>query len=292
MRAPTAAWPRRSLWSTAGSTVFPALAGLVVVCGAAAPAAACRDDPFVHELRDDGDDFRAVSVLRQHELEARGTPRGLDCARLILGAYLRHGELDLVDDWVTRMSRSYASLLAPGLAPRLRVEVAYLIGGSPEVERRAGESGLRGLEPLILLARAADLPLSFDARETADCAAAACVELRRILDDRPRLPHRSPGLALALGVVPGLGQVYAGRVLAGLGSFLLNGFLIGTTAFALYRHEYALSVFSGGIGLAFYGGGVYAGYEAAARVNEHEAEQLRARIRAIPVDLELTRLAL
>ena len=92
-------------------------------------------------------------------------------------------------------------------------------------------------------------------------------------------------------MVPGLGQVYAGRPLAGLGSFLLNGFLIGTTAYAIHRHEYALAVLSGGVGLAFYTGGIYAGFEAATRVNEHSAEELRARIRAVPADLAITTLA-
>jgi hypothetical protein len=264
---------------------------VVLAAGIARPAAACHDDAFVRELRDSGDDFRALTVLRQHELERRGTPEGLECARMILGAYLRHDELDLVDDWVARLGRHYGPLLTPGLAPRLRVEVAYLLGNSAEVARRADESGLPGLEPLTILAKAADLPLSFDARD-ASCAAPACAELRRILGDRARLPHKRPGLALALGVIPGLGQVYAGRVLAGVGSFLLNGFLLGTTAYALHRHEYALSIFSGGIGLAFYVGGIYGGYEAAARVNEHEADQLRARIRAVPADLELNKLAM
>ena len=162
------------------------------------------------------------------------------------------------------------------------------------IRRRAVESGLPGLDHLDLLARAAEGPLAFDAREAAACAARqpACAELGHLLNQRPRLPHKSPALALALGLVPGLGQVYAGRALAGLGSFLLNGFLIGTTAFAVHRHEYALSVFAGGISVAFYAGGLYAGYEAARRVNEREEESLRARIRALPLDLQLNRLAL
>jgi TM2 domain-containing membrane protein YozV len=253
---------------------------VLLTLGAPRMAAACRDDALVREFQDSGDAFRAVTVLRQHELERRGTPEGFECARMILGAYLRHGELDLADDWIARMGRHYAPLLAPGAPLRLRVELAYLVGNSAEVKRRADESGRPGLEGLALLSRAADLPLSIDAREAAACAAPACAELRSILDQRADIPHKSPGLALALGVVPGLGQVYAGRALAGLGSFLLNGFLIGT------------SVLSGGIGLAFYTGGVYAGYEAATRFNEREAERLRARIRAVPVELELTRLAL
>jgi hypothetical protein len=259
--------------------------------GSLRSARACADDPLVREFLDSGDDFRAVTVLRQRELPLRGTPAGFECARLILGAYLRHGEFDLVDDWVARMGQFYGPpLLAPGLVPRLRVEVAYLFGNSAEVERRAAEGGVAGLERLTILSRAADRPLSFDPRDVT-CASSACAQLRRILDDRSSLPHKSPGLALALGVIPGMGQVYAGRPLAGLGSFLLNAFLMGTTAFAIHRHEYALTVLSGGLGLAFYTGSIYAGFEAATRVNEHSADELRARIRAVPADLAISALA-
>jgi len=49
---------------------------------------------------------------------------------------------------------------------------------------------------------------------------------------------------------------------------------------------------TGVAGLAVYAGGIYAGYEAALRRNERESELLRARIRAIPVDLALARLAM
>jgi TM2 domain-containing membrane protein YozV len=275
----------------AGNVRLALAAALLASLGSLRGARACADDPLVREFLASGDDFRAVTVLRQRELERRGTPAGFECARLILGAYLRHGEFDLVDDWVARMGQLYGPpLLAQGMVPRLRVEVAYLFGNSAEVQRRAAEGGVAGLERLTTLSRAADRPLSFDPRDVT-CDSPACAQLRRILDERSSLPHKSPGLALALGVIPGLGQVYAGRPLAGLGSFLLNGFLIGTTAFAIHRHEYALMVLSGGVGLAFYTGSIYAGFEAAMRVNEHSADELRARIHAVPADLAISALA-
>ena len=289
---------RRRIGRLASAIAAAALAGVAlwlmtsVVLASPAAAATCADDALLREFQDSGDAFRAVTVLRQHELERRGTPEGFECARLILGAYLHHGELELVDDWVARLGQHYASLMPPGQPLRLRVEVAYLIGNSAEVKRRADESALPGLEPLTVLAQAADGPFAFDARTAVGCADAACVGLRRILETRERVPHKSAGLALVLGLVPGLGQVYAGRPLAGLGSFLLNGFLIGTTAYALHRHEYALSILSGGIGAAFYAGGIYAGYEAATRFNDREAEQLRSELRALPVDLAINKLAL
>lgn len=258
----------------------------------ARPARACRDDVRVREFQEGGDAFRALTVLRELELGRRGTPQGFECSRMILGEYLRHDELDLLDDWVGRMGTSYAPLMPPGAPLRLKVEVAYLLGNSAEVKRRAAESGLPHLENFIALSSAADLPLSFVPPDAAACADAACAALRTLLDERARIPRKSPALALVLGIVPGLGQVYAGRVLAGLGSFLINGFLIGTAAFGVERHEYALAVLSGAAGAAFYASGIYAGYETATRFNEREAAQLRDRIRALPIDLELTKLAL
>ena len=124
----------------------------------------------------------------------RGTPAGFECARLILGAYLRHGEFDLVDDWVVRMGQSYGPpLLAASLVPRLRVEVAYLFGNAPlKFSAAPPKAASAGLERLTILSRAADRPLSFDARD-ASCDSPACTQLRRILDDRASLPHKSPG---------------------------------------------------------------------------------------------------
>jgi TM2 domain-containing membrane protein YozV len=265
-------------------------AALLLCCGGR--ASACRDDALVREFQQSGDDFRAVTVLRGRELERRGTAPGFECSRMILGTYLRHAELDLADDWVARMARDYAALLAPGQALRLEVEVAYLIGNSAEVRRRAAQIRAPAVDRLIAFADAADAPFSFDARQAPTCAEPACAGFRRILDARPRLPHKSPGLALMLGLVPGLGQIYAGRPLAGVGSFLLNGFLLGTTAFGVTRHEYALAALSGAIALGFYSGNLYAGYEAATRFNEHQAQTVREEIRALPVDLELNKLAL
>jgi TM2 domain-containing membrane protein YozV len=268
----------------------------LLLAGGPARAGVCREDPLIRELDQSGDAFRAVTVLRQQELAARGTPDGFECARMILGRYLRHDELDLVDDWVGRMARHYAPLILPaaGGPARLRVEVAYLTGNSAEVTRRAQASGLPRLNGLVTLAAAAEAPLSFDAARASPpaCGDQGCADLRLLLDQRASLPLKSPGLALALGVVPGLGQVYAGRALSGLGSFLLNAFLGGLTAYGIHRHEYALATLTGAAGLAVYAGGIYAGYEAALRRNERESELLRARIRAIPVDLALARLAM
>jgi TM2 domain-containing membrane protein YozV len=34
--------------------------------------------------------------------------------------------------------------------------------------------------------------------------------------------------ALSLGIIPGMGQIYAGNIKSGIATFILNGFFIGT----------------------------------------------------------------
>lgn len=274
-----------------------ALAAAVVACallavGAAPARAGCADDPFARELITTGDDFRAVGVLKQIEIGARPTDEGFTCGRMLLGLYLRHEEYDLADGWLTRMVGVYPQVRAVAPPALLEAEMAYLFGNQIEVRRRLGATGTPAtpeVDALLTFAAAAASP----ARPPPIlCAAPACGQLRRLYDEDPRARARkSPGLALALGIVPGLGQIYAGRVLAGIGSFLLNGALAGLAVTAALRDERAAAIALGGLGGVLYLGNFYAGYEAARRENERRDAETSARVRAIPLDLRLYRLA-
>jgi putative component of membrane protein insertase Oxa1/YidC/SpoIIIJ protein YidD/TM2 domain-containing membrane protein YozV len=71
------------------------------------------------------------------------------------------------------------------------------------------------------------------------------------------LPHRSPGLATAMSVVlPGSGQMYAGRFHDGLRHLLFNGALIITLVKLLQNEHYAASYLVAGISIPFYLGNV------------------------------------
>jgi len=82
------------------------------------------------------------------------------------------------------------------------------------------------------------------------------------------LPYKSPGLALGLSILPGLGQLYAGNPGDAISAFLVNGlFALGTIA--LFREgERVLAFLVGGIGLVWYGGNLYAAWEGARTYNE------------------------
>ncbi|MBU1676012.1 hypothetical protein KKA85_09555, partial [bacterium] len=82
----------------------------------------------------------------------------------------------------------------------------------------------------------------------------------------PRLPRRSPGLAMVMSAtVPGAGQIYAGRTHDGLRHLFFNGALVYTLVKLIRDDHYPAAYLVGTIGIPFYVGNVRgAGYSARA----------------------------
>jgi hypothetical protein len=94
------------------------------------------------------------------------------------------------------------------------------------------------------------------------------------------LPSKSRWLAGSLSaVVPGSGQLYAGRPEDALVAFLTNGVLIGGTALAWHRDEKVTAGALGFVALGFYLGNVYGGVNAAAKHDRALQEGMLARAR-------------
>jgi putative component of membrane protein insertase Oxa1/YidC/SpoIIIJ protein YidD len=94
------------------------------------------------------------------------------------------------------------------------------------------------------------------------------------------LPSRSRWLAGSLSaVLPGAGQLYAGRPEDGAVAFLTNAILIGGTAAAAHNDEDATAVALGFVALGFYAGNVYGAVNAAAGHDRDQARSLAARAR-------------
>jgi putative membrane protein insertion efficiency factor len=81
--------------------------------------------------------------------------------------------------------------------------------------------------------------------------------LARFVEQGPRLPHRGSTLAGTMSaVIPGSGQVYAGRTSDGLRHFLFNALMILTTiSFARGEHVPA-AILTGALELPFYTGNI------------------------------------
>jgi hypothetical protein len=94
------------------------------------------------------------------------------------------------------------------------------------------------------------------------------------------LPTKSLWLAGSLSaVLPGAGQLYAGRWEDGLVAFTTNAVLIGATALAWHRDERVTAGALGCVAFGFYAGNVYGGVNAAARHDRAVRDGALARMR-------------
>jgi TM2 domain-containing membrane protein YozV len=85
------------------------------------------------------------------------------------------------------------------------------------------------------------------------------------------LPGRSPGLATAFSLlVPGTGQMYAGRSQDGLRHLIFNGALIYTVVKLLQDEHYPAAYLVATFGLPFYLGNVLGAHRSAAAFNRDQ----------------------
>ncbi len=79
--------------------------------------------------------------------------------------------------------------------------------------------------------------------------------------------EKKPWLAAVLGIVPGMGYVYAGDYATGIFAFILITIDVIMTYFAFQTHNDIVGYFTGVIGGFFYAGSIAGGYIAAQRFN-------------------------
>ncbi len=89
---------------------------------------------------------------------------------------------------------------------------------------------------------------------------------------------RSPAAAAALGVVPGLGYLYAGQGLTGLLAFLVVAMSVLFAVFSFKTDNGAVGAVAGTIGALFYSGSVMGGYLSVKRRNAALSNELAERI--------------
>jgi putative component of membrane protein insertase Oxa1/YidC/SpoIIIJ protein YidD len=105
-------------------------------------------------------------------------------------------------------------------------------------------------------------------------------ELLGRVDELEALPSRSPWLAGSMSaVLPGSGQLYAGRPADGAVAFLTNALLIGGTVVAARNDEDVTAVALGFVAFGFYAGNVYGAANAAVRHDREQRDGLSTRTR-------------
>lgn len=95
-------------------------------------------------------------------------------------------------------------------------------------------------------------------------------DLIRDLEDAQNIPHKSPGVAGALAVLPGGGYLYCNRPRDALISFLLTGGL-GFAAYEAFDNDmYALGGVISFVGIGFYSGSIYGSISSAHKYNRDQ----------------------
>jgi hypothetical protein len=257
-------------------------------------ATPCDRTGRVTELLEEGDAFRAVSLLKETEFSARGSAEGYLCLRRLLGVYLDHEEWEWASKALDRFEKSYSAhrgALAwnPAL---LRAELLLMhgnwAGAADRLSQVPSSDRVQELKTFSLAARD-----PWQMNQVGCQGATEFCDAYRVVQKRSEESARlNPGLAAVLGLVPGLGQVYAGRWLAGLGSFLLNGALIGAATAGYANREWAFAGLTTAVGVGVYAGSIYAGVEAAQRENDRREAALLKDLKGLPLRLQLLEIRL
>ena len=110
--------------------------------------------------------------------------------------------------------------------------------------------------------------------------AAVSERLARTVKNADTLPRRSPTVAAGLSVlVPGSGQVYSGRMVDGLYTFVGMAVLGSASFYYADQERYEVAIPVGVLSLFFYGNGVYQSIQSARVFNAQSETQFRSQLR-------------
>jgi hypothetical protein len=203
------------------------------------PASAAALDPssfadqlgYADKLLAERDYYGAVAEYRRlaYFRPAEAQRAGID--EKICGAYLRAGEYSRLKEYIAanRLFTPRFYYLA-GLALFLEGESelsARSLEKSTASNLDPGKERLRGIVQAANYARNGKIGLGYaelgkipnDAQEMLEVK----VRMKKNLDLYAKMGRKSPGLAVGLSVVPGLGLIYAGSWAEGLGTLLAGG---------------------------------------------------------------------
>lgn len=88
------------------------------------------------------------------------------------------------------------------------------------------------------------------------------------------LKNKSPSLAGALSIIPGLGYAYTGHKQTAITAFLVNGLIAYATYTNLKNRNYGMGILTGVFNLSFYFGNIYGAAKSAKRYNEQRKKSI------------------
>lgn len=89
-----------------------------------------------------------------------------------------------------------------------------------------------------------------------------------------RLENKSPPLAGALSIIPGLGYAYTGHKQTAISALLVNGLLAYATYTNFKNENYGMGILTGVFNLSFYIGNIYGATKSAKRFNEQQKKSI------------------
>jgi tetratricopeptide (TPR) repeat protein len=92
------------------------------------------------------------------------------------------------------------------------------------------------------------------------------------LENISNLKYKKPALAGVLGLVPGLGYLYASHKQTALSSFVVNGLLGFATYTSIRTQNYGLATLTGVFGASFYIGNISGSIKSVRRYNQNKYE--------------------
>lgn len=270
----------------------PALALLALSQASAQPPVETEPDRllrFADRLLATGEQYRAITEYLRFESYFPRDPRAAEMPLRIAAAYLYGGRPDQA-----------IAALGPALASDrqdLRSGARYLQGRAyyragafdlalESFETRAegplGELASRGrLLALLRLGRRPEALELLDTQGAGGLGPALASSLAERLRATPPPKRRSPGLAGALSILPGAGQLYAGRPRDALVSFLINGLFVFGSVQSFRSGNEAAGVLLASIEAGWYAGNITSAVSSARRRNELEQERYLERVAGI-----------
>ncbi|HXH75805.1 MAG TPA: hypothetical protein VNJ08_12600 [Bacteriovoracaceae bacterium] len=241
---------------------------------------------FSDELISDGDYFRALSVLKQNEFSSRGSLNGSIYQKRILTIHFRSQNFEEFDIQVDRLLSRYSKFLPKHDPSILNAEVSFYLKNYPLAYDQIKETNATQEQKHYFRVYAGSN------ERIPKCNSKVCLDIdnieAEILNNKS---YKNEYLALSLGIIPGMGQVYAGHTSSGIATFILNGLMILTSITAFNNGETVLGWVSAGVGSTFYLSSIYAGLETAKRYNRALREQSMNKLKNIPVEFQLLKIA-
>lgn len=279
------------------------LAMSLLAADAAAPATDDATLGFAHSLYSEGDFYRSITEAKRFLYDHPKEPRAAEAKLLI-------GECYLAGSQWTAAAAALEPLVAAGVSGKVGADAAFSLadarmgGGDYDLAaleyHRFGEDYPEDPRAALSLLRtgwarmfAADVLATLDPKKGRVAFKAAARELDAVPASSPEkfratklaggahrlavMPARSPALAGAFSaILPGAGQLYAGRWKDGLIAFLVNGLFIGGATESFLKGNDTAGAILVLFEMGWYSGNIYSAINSAHRCNDdHRANLLK-----------------